>query len=57
MIDGVFSVEQVFERGQRRLSPRVEHAVRSFHAPGMEHAKNYRDVESLFRNAADDACP
>ena len=57
MIDGVFSVEQVFERGQRGLSPRVEHAVRSLRAPGVKHAEDDRDVESLFRDAAGHAGP
>ena len=57
LVDRIFSVEKVFERGQCRLSLRIEHAVRSFLAPGMKHAKNHRDVESFSRNASDDACP
>ena len=57
MVDRIFGVEQVFKRGQRGLSPRVEHAVRAFCAPGVEHAENHRNVESLFRDAGDDAGP
>jgi len=44
-VDGVACLEKLLERGQGRLSFRIEHAVRATDAPGMKHPEHHGDVE------------